>query len=227
MRCPLSTVLTMALAISMPVMALTSVMPQPASFPRVPASFSAIPSPSPSSPARPPQQQPQQPPPPSPGAGSPPLQSTDLTTLVPELLPLLRTVTSFIAGRPSFLEDMATVVIGLGQILAAPFPAQTRGLINTATDLLGGLGPLLQFVAQIDFARITASLRELFDADFIEGAVRMVREVSRVVTAEFVGQVVKIVGDIAPVSSLSFLFLSLLSFLSFSFLLLKLARRHC
>ncbi|KXJ87092.1 hypothetical protein Micbo1qcDRAFT_179343 [Microdochium bolleyi] len=194
----------MALAITMPALILTSAMSTSSAVVRPPASFSTIPSSAPSSPPRlplplppppsPPQQQ-QPLPPPAGGAAA------DLVTLVPDLIPLLRTVTAFLAGRPSFLEDLATAIIGLGQILAAPFPAQTRGLINTATDLLGGLSPLLQFVAQIDFARITTSLKGLFDPDFIEGAVRMIKEVSGVITTEFVTQIVQIVRDIAPLIS--------------------------
>lgn len=139
----------------------------------------------------------------------------DLTSLIP-ILPVLADVLTrmqriLLLLKAQFFQDVATLISGLADLMEAPLPAQLRGLVNTATDLLGGLGPVLRFIGKIDFESITDSLQALFEPAFVAGRVQLVKDVSRLVTADVVREFVKVVQDIGPVS---LVFSSLSLFLS-------------
>lgn len=149
----------------------------------------------------------------------------DLTSLIP-ILPVLADVLTrmqriLLLLKAQFFQDVATLISGLADLMEAPLPAQLRGLVNTATDLLGGLGPVLRFIGKIDFESITDSLQALFEPAFVAGRVQLVKDVSRLVTADVVREFVKVVQDIGPVSLVfSSLSLFLSSFFILSFFLL-------
>ncbi|KAH7021424.1 uncharacterized protein B0I36DRAFT_388133 [Microdochium trichocladiopsis] len=123
----------------------------------------------------------------------------NLGTTLSQLSDLVSILNQIVTSlKPQFFEDMSTLITGLADLMAAPLPAQLRGLINTATDLLGGLGPVLRFIGKIDFASLTESAQGLFEPQFVADRVKLMKDVSGLITTQFIQKVVDVVDELAP-----------------------------
>lgn len=150
----------------------------------------------------------------------------DLGDALSEIVALIQELQTFL--KPAFLGDINTVVTGLADLLADPFPNTTRSILFTASDALGKVDldgllgqisplltqitPILTSVSKIDIAGLVDSASSLLTSDTIKTIGGLLNGASTLLTSTFITQTQELIADAQPVClSLTCHFLSPLS----------------
>jgi hypothetical protein len=137
----------------------------------------------------------------------------DLSSALTEIVALIKELQTFL--QPSFLDDINTVVTGLADLLADPFPNTTRTVLFTASDALGKidldsllgqispllsqLTPILTAVSKIDIAGLINSASSLLTPDTIKTIGVLLNNANTLLTSAFITETQELIADAQPV----------------------------